>query len=103
MLDVCLLGSRGNDAAATPVADRPDDPLQWQQSDDRLRRRHSGGRQRKGLELQTGGCDLFYALPRGSYQRTAGNTAHNGKCGTDRAAYFGRSEEDWSVWSARFA
>ena len=87
-----FIGNRGNDAAAKPVADFPDDKIQWKQSDDRLRRRNADRGQRKGMELQTGGCDLFYALPRGSYQRTAGNTAHNGKCGTDRAAYFSRSE-----------
>ena len=87
-----FIGNRGNDAAAKPVADFPDDKIQWKQSDDRLRRRNADRGQRKGMELQTGGRDLFYALPRGSYQRTAGNTAHNGECGTDRAAYLSRTE-----------
>lgn len=42
---------RRDDAIAAQMADGADDPVQWQQSSDRLRRRHAGGHKRKRVEL----------------------------------------------------
>ena len=69
----CMFAGNGrDDAAAVSVADGFDGPLLGQQFADRLRGRHADCVERKGLEPEAGGCDLFYTLSRGSYQRSAG-------------------------------
>ena len=35
---------------------------------------------RQGMESEACGCDMFYPLPCGSYQRPAGTSADHGQC-----------------------
>lgn len=87
----CMFAGNGrDDAAAVSVADGFDGPLLGQQFADRLRGRHADCVERKGLEPKAGGCDLFYTLSRGSYQRSAGTFVDDGKCGAD-----GADHDDW--------
>ena len=78
----CMFAGNGrDDAAAVSVADGFDGPLLGQQFADRQRGRHADCVEGKGLEPEAGGCDLFYTLSRGSYQRPAGTFVDDGKCG----------------------